>query len=358
LSNPIGIAVNRSATNGSIYVTQAGGFFQQISTSSESGSFSSCSVFNFLSTKNTVVLNTSDYLISGKIQPCVDARNGKYPYRNGSSANGVATGVALGQPFGITSGLKGNLYFAEIGNHLIRVLNTSSNLLERLCGRQNGTSGNFDGICSSNAAFKSPINLDISLKKNILYITDFNSIRVIPLNIYPLSLYSPYASCLLSSVFAEYGRTGTSLSKFELSIAVDPITDLVYLGINRKIYQFSSFEISGSTSPVFNHISGSLSGTNSGFVTSLAFDALGKLFVLDGSGNIMMLARVCPLGFYQCYLGLQKVCPTGSYCPLDSIMFTPCPEGTYNPYEQQSSIQSCLPCSSLPSCPSGSSSYA
>jgi hypothetical protein len=42
--------------------------------------------------------------------------------------------------------------------------------------------------------------------------------------------------------------------------------------------------------------------------------------------------------------GANSSCPAGSYCPLGSVSPTPCPAGTYNPYNGSTSLSNCLSC--------------
>ena len=68
----------------------------------------------------------------------------------------------------------------------------------------------------------------------------------------------------------------------------------------------------------------------------------------------------CPPGFYCTGgstfgdpeitpLSFAFICPTGHYCPsgdvLGSEVPAPCPVGTYNAFEVQSSLSDCIPCS-------------
>ena len=52
----------------------------------------------------------------------------------------------------------------------------------------------------------------------------------------------------------------------------------------------------------------------------------------------------------------KTACPYGHYCPTGTKRATefPCPAGTYNPNEQQTSLSACLTCDAGHFCPEGS----
>ncbi len=95
------------------------------------------------------------------------------------SVNGTGTQASFNTPEGLTIDGSGNLYVADSGNNLIRMI-TPAGVVTTLAG--NGASGSADGPESS-ASFNSPVGIAFDAAGN-LYVTDAlnNSIRKITQN--------------------------------------------------------------------------------------------------------------------------------------------------------------------------------
>ena len=62
-----------------------------------------------------------------------------------------------------------------------------------------------------------------------------------------------------------------------------------------------------------------------------------------GATSIAGCVSQIPLGYYSLN-GVQTICPTGSYCTLNTKTPTACPKGTYNDATGKSSVDDCKPC--------------
>jgi len=61
----------------------------------------------------------------------------------------------------------------------------------------------------------------------------------------------------------------------------------------------------------------------------------------------------CPIGFYcEDFNTINPViCPTGSYCPINSILPIQCPPGTFNSLTGKGVLADCVPCTGMYACP-------
>jgi trimeric autotransporter adhesin len=94
------------------------------------------------------------------------AGNGVYGY---SGDNGPATSASMSEPAGLAVDAGGNLYIADIYNHVVRKVDTSGTITT-IAG--NGTEGHSgDGGPATSASFESPVGLAVDASGN-LFISD------------------------------------------------------------------------------------------------------------------------------------------------------------------------------------------
>ncbi|KAL0487127.1 NHL repeat-containing protein [Acrasis kona] len=92
--------------------------------------------------------------------------------------NIIATGAQLSGPLGVAVDNVNNLvYIADSGNHRIRVVNRTSNIISTFAG--NGTIGyNSDNIIATNAQLNRPIGIAVDNVNNLVYIVDSDNHRI------------------------------------------------------------------------------------------------------------------------------------------------------------------------------------
>ncbi|KAA6302941.1 MAG: hypothetical protein EZS26_000836 [Candidatus Ordinivivax streblomastigis] len=104
---------------------------------------------------------------------------GTFQRLNGSTAAGHRDGelrnAQFNKPFQIFFDPDGNLYVADSGNHCIRKIDTSTNMVETVLGHP-GTSGWKDGG-KEDALFKDPRGIGVSKDGNV-YVADYGNFRV------------------------------------------------------------------------------------------------------------------------------------------------------------------------------------
>ena len=129
------------------------------------------------------------------------------------------------------------------------------------------------------------------------------------------------------------------------NLAVDPVTSNVILADvhNCRVRQIQP-------SGLVTTIAGSVCGYANGFGTSAWFSGTGSVAVVYGNIYIgdasylrLLTCVPCPVSHY-CFSGGPVICPSGSYCPMNSINPTPCPAGTYSAVTGAATDATCTPC--------------
>jgi hypothetical protein len=93
-----------------------------------------------------------------------------------SGDNGLATNAAFNGPWGLTTDTNGNLYVADINNHVIRKINKATNIITTVAG--NGIEGyNGDNIQATSAMLNAPYDVYVDLNGNF-YIADYRNFLI------------------------------------------------------------------------------------------------------------------------------------------------------------------------------------
>jgi len=197
------------------------------------------------------------------------------------NTNGTGTAASFRDPFGLGTDAAGNVYVAERGNDLIRMI-TPAGVVTTFAG--SGVSGNANGTGTA-ASFNNPTGIDTDAAGN-LYVSDFgnNLIRKIT----PAGVVTTLAG---SGVPGFTNGTGTAASfNGPFGVGTDPAGN-VYVAdrgnnVLRKI----------TPAGVVTTLAGSgVSGNANGTGTSASFnapvgittDAIGNIYVADQNNNVI-----------------------------------------------------------------------
>jgi sugar lactone lactonase YvrE len=156
----------------------------------------------------------------------VNASTGNISVVAGTGANGYsgdggpAVSARLSAPAGITLDAAGNLYIADFGNSLIRQVNAASGLISTLAGASTGYSG--DGGPSNAAQLNQPTDLAFGADGNI-YIADYsnNVVRQITFLQSPITFPSTNVGTVTSAsnvLLANIGNATVSITSIALTV--------------------------------------------------------------------------------------------------------------------------------------------
>ncbi|MFN7676113.1 hypothetical protein, partial [Flavobacterium sp.] len=197
------------------------------------------------------------------------------------NTNGTGTAASFRDPFGLGTDAAGNVYVAERGNDLIRMI-TPAGVVTTFAG--SGVSGNANGTGTA-ASFNNPTGIDTDAAGN-LYVSDFgnNLIRKIT----PAGVVTTLAG---SGVPGFTNGTGTAASfNGPFGVGTDPLGNIYVAdrgnNVLRKI----------TPAGVVTTLAGSgVSGNANGTGTSASFnapvgittDAIGNIYVADQNNNVI-----------------------------------------------------------------------
>lgn len=194
---------------------------------------------------------------------------------------GPAALAILNSPFSVATDAEGNVYFSDADNYRIRKI-TPAGIISTIAG--NGTPGSTGDGGSALAAAVDPGPLALDGAGNIYYIdgrqSNYDTIRKIDTKGNINTVVGGGTGNLNSGV------SGTSVQLQAGNIAVDSAGD-IYFNASRQVYEMNS---SGMLSLVAGfgtfgavpNTGSSAQGAQIGFVSSLAVDKTGDLYIGDG----------------------------------------------------------------------------
>jgi sugar lactone lactonase YvrE len=244
--------------------------------------------------------------------------------------NATGTAASFNEPYGLTTDLAGNVYVAERGNDVIRKI-TPAGVVSTFAG--SGVAGNTNGTGVA-ASFNNPTGIDTDLFGN-LYVADFgnNLIRKIT----PAGAVTTLAG---SGAAGLINATGTAAAfNGPFGIGTDPAGNVFVA--DRGNHVIRKITAAGVvTTLAGNGIRANVNGTGTAasfnFPVGITTDAIGNIFVADqGNFSIRRIVtnetvQVCPGNSLTltASLGVSYVW-TGPQAITNGVSFTPTVTGTY-----------------------------
>jgi gliding motility-associated-like protein len=196
---------------------------------------------------------------------------------NLGAADGQGTAASFARPWGLTMDGKGNIYVADAGNNLIRMI-TPSGVVSTIAG--SGSKGANNGI-SSQATFNNPAGVAVDKAGNVYVVdSDNNLIRKIT----PGGIVSTFAG---NGQFSSVDGQGTSAGFYDPhGIAIDNAAGLLYIadGNNR----IRKIDLNANVTTFAGNNSGNADGVGTMasfyFPIGITIDKLGNLYISD-TGN-------------------------------------------------------------------------
>lgn len=209
---------------------------------------------------------------------------------------GAATGARLRSPFGMACDKKGNLIFADAGNHVIRKIDTFG-IITTIVGT--GTAGySGDGLPAISAQLDSPYSVTLDDTGN-MYIADRNNnvVRMVDLN---GDIYTVAGNGL----FGYSGDGGTAVAarlNYPTGVAVDTAGNIYisdsYNNVIRKVDAAGIITtFAGNGTPAFGGDLGDPLGANLHFPYDVATDTFGNVFIADANNQRVRKVYVVTLG--------------------------------------------------------------
>ena len=291
------------------------------------------------------------------------------PYYNGDGI--AATSAQLWFPDGIVVASNGDLYIADVDNHIVRFVKFSTGIIIRYAGTAStpGSTGDFGAATSAKLSYPGGVTLDSS---NNLYIADTRNNRIRIVNAIT-NIITTVAGENLSGGYGGDYQLGTATSTALNNpprITHDPWLDCFYIAdsnnnrirvltSNGMLYTVAGTGVSGFYGDNYAPLSAKLNGP-----VSMAVDANGNVFISDTVNSAIREIAYnpsvgliqCPFGQYRCATTASGccICPVGSYCPGADIAYT-CPANTYNAVTGGTSMSACIACPSYMAAVAGSS---
>jgi subtilase family serine protease/sugar lactone lactonase YvrE len=260
---------------------------------------------------NLYIADTGNYLVrmvdtSGTITTV--AGNGKCCGHTGDA--GLATNAEIAAPYGLAVDASGNLYISDVDNNLVRKVDTSGNITTVAGNGTYGYSG--DGGPATSAAMRDPWGLAVDASGN-LYIADRYNLRIRMVSISgTITTVAGNGNCC-------YSGDGGAATKAELyyptGVAVDASGNLYIADIyNERVRQVANGTIStlaGNGSYGYSGDGGSAIGASFRYPYAISVDAAGNVAVVDQNNNAVRL--LTPVGS-QPVLTIQSK-HTGAFTP-------------------------------------------
>ena len=211
------------------------------------------------------------------------------------SVNGPAALASFNKPFGVAADISGNVYVADAGNNVIRLISPPGTV-STFAGT--GVAGAADG--KDTATFNSPLGVAVDVAGNV-YVADYENDLIRKIS----------AAGVVSTIAGKRGVAGAAngldtASRFNLpeSLAVD-VSGNIYVADNgnnliRKITPAGVVStIAGSGKAGFADGTGTSASFNSPF--GIAVDLAGNIYVADAGNN--RVRKITPAGTVSTFAG-------------------------------------------------------
>lgn len=211
--------------------------------------------------------------------------NGNVTVFAGTGTPGIADGdvsqAQFNQPGGLTRDAQGNIYVADVDNHVIRLINTSG-VVSTIAGI--GQAGFADGIALSEAQFDQPI--DVAILGSDLFISDLSNHAIRKLDIQSGQVTTVAGN---GTAGLEDGFRSASQLNSPIGISIDNYGDLIIAdALNhaiRRLITASNFLLTEVGLQGRGFTDGSSSFAQFDIPYDVQIDSQGAIYVADGNNH-------------------------------------------------------------------------
>ena len=282
---------------------------------------------------------------------------------------GYATYAYLNLPYGLVLDKSGNLYIADMQNHIIRFVKYSTGIITKYAGTAYtaGSTGDYGAANSAYLFRPRGVALD---SLNNLYIADTDNNRIRVVNAVTNIIMTVAGAVLTGGYGGDFqlGTTTSAALKNPYGIVYDPWLNCMYIAdsTNNRIRVLTSngmlYTVAGSGVSGTSGDSGPPLAARLNNPLAIAVDTNGNVYIGDTNNNVIRQIVYNPnLGLSTCVPGEYScattpsgccTCPTGSYC-INYLTYQ-CPINTYNAMMGGASAAACLACPSYMAAAAGS----
>lgn len=237
-----------------------------------------------------------------------------------SGDNGAATSAKLNKPYGMTCDKRGNLYFADAGNSVIRKIDTLGTITTIAGTGVPGYSG--DGGAATAAQLDSPYAVALDAMGN-LFIADHNNdvVRMVD----PTGLISTYAGIYnLIGYTGDGGIAAAATLHYPTGVAVDTAGNLFISDSYNNVIRMVEVLTTKITTVVGNGYAGF--GGDLGFPTGanlfhpydVAVDTFGSIYIADANNE--RIRKVLPASLLSVKEVISEVGVSAYPNPFDNTI--------------------------------------
>ncbi len=204
----------------------------------------------------------------------------------GYSGDGfAATSAKLNAPFGLACDKKGNLYFADAGNHVVRMIDTFGKITTVAGAGSPGYTG--DGLSALTATLDSPYAVAVA-RTGELYIADHNNNVVRYVDV--AGDIHTFAGTGTVAYSGDAGLAVNATFKYPTGVAVDTAGNVYisdsYNNVIREVDNTGTINtIVGNSWPGFGGDLGGALGANLFHPYGVAVDTFGSIYIADANNQ-------------------------------------------------------------------------
>ncbi len=241
-----------------------------------------------------------------------------------SGNGGAATAAKLNQPYSVATDAAGNVYISDHGNNVVRVVNTTSGIINTYAG--NGTAGFVgDTGLASLAELNGPQGIATDNAGN-LYIAD--AVNGIVRKVNTFGKISTIAGNHTTGYSGDNGAAISASLHSPSGVAVDASGN-VYIAdvlnhVVRKVTYLTGIitTIAGNNTMGGTGDGGAATSAQLSFPSSVSLDMAGSLYIADQGNN--KIRRVDSLGMISTFAGSGTAGYTGDYgLPMNAELSAP-----------------------------------